>query len=97
MLKLADLQEFQRAANNVAFGKVFNVESGRWAAIHIEDDDVKVPTAMSTLLVRFGGVTSCPGFGAELEEIYRSLDLPLYKPLTPPSRLDTWEIGRAHV
>ena len=89
-LKLADLQVFQSPPADLSFAKVFDVESGKWSAIRIDDDDVQVPSNVSTVLMRFGGVTSCPDFGAEVEETYRTLDLPIYKPVTPPSRLDTW-------
>ena len=88
-LNLADLQVFQGPPADLSFAKVFDVECGKWNAVRV-DDDVKVPSNALTILIRFGGVTLCPEFGAEVEETYRTLDLPIYKPVTPQSRLDTW-------
>ncbi|EJF61436.1 hypothetical protein DICSQDRAFT_170188 [Dichomitus squalens LYAD-421 SS1] len=88
-IRLTDLRIIRAVDDDVAFVKMFDVENGTWKAIRIVEDGIKLPGAMSTLLVRVGGVTSCPEFGAELEEIYRSLEFPRYTPTTPPTTLIT--------
>ena len=91
---LREITLLTSGADPVSFVSAFDVESGRWNKLRVEEDHLVIPGGINTVLMRNPGVLSCPEFGEELENIYRQLPLPSYEPQVPPSELTTPEQKR---